>query len=405
MKLAAAAGLAFALALAALVSPAQAGGTRSFAEIAARARGQDVYFNAWGGDDRNNAFFAWVGEEVKKRYGIALTHVKLNDTAEAVTRVVAEKTAGRDADGTVDLIWINGANFVALKSRGLLYGPFVEALPNFALVDLTGKPSTATDFTVPVDGMASPWLMAQVVYVYDSARTKPSDLPRSIPAMLEWSRRHPGRLTHPAVSNFLGATFLKQALYELAPDPSVLQHEATDAAFAAATQPLFAWYDALKPTLWRHGQDFPESGPAMRQLLADGEIDLMISFNPAEAVLAAENGLIPDTARIMTLARGTIGNTSFVAIPYNAAHKEAAMVVANFLLSPQAQARAQDPKVIGLINVLDPMKLTAQDKALFDALEQRPGMPRAEELGRPLLEPHPSWTTRLTAEWQKRYVR
>jgi putative thiamine transport system substrate-binding protein len=32
-------------------------------------------------------------------------------------------------------------------------------------------------------------------------------------------------------------------------------------------------------------------------------------------------------------------------------------------------------------------------------------MPNAEELGRPQLEPHPSWATRLTAEWQKRYVR
>jgi putative thiamine transport system substrate-binding protein len=34
--------------------------------------------------------------------------VNLKDTAEAVTRVVSEKTAGRDRDGSVDLIWING---------------------------------------------------------------------------------------------------------------------------------------------------------------------------------------------------------------------------------------------------------------------------------------------------------
>ena len=48
------------------------------------------------------------------------------------------------------------------------------------------------------------------------------------------------RLAHPNVRNFLGATFMKQALYELAPDPAVLQKPATDASFAAVTAPPFA---------------------------------------------------------------------------------------------------------------------------------------------------------------------
>jgi putative thiamine transport system substrate-binding protein len=231
------------------------------------------------------------------------------------------------------------------------------------------------------------------------------DLPRSIPAMLEWAKANPGRLTHPTASNFLGSTFLKQALHELAPDPAVLRHEATDATFAATTAPLWTWYDALRPHLWRGGQEFPESGPALRQLLADGEIDLMISFNPAEAVLSAENGLVPDTARVISLERGTIGNTSFVVVPYNAAHKDGALVVANFLLSPEAQARAQDPRVIGLLSVLDPAKLSVEDRKLFEAAAHHPGMPTAEELGLPLPEPHPSWMTRIADEWQKRYVR
>jgi putative thiamine transport system substrate-binding protein len=390
-------------ALAAVVAPfAGAAETRPWPEILAKAKGQTVYWNAWGGDDRNNAYVAWVGEEVKRRFGVTLNHVKLTDTAEAVTRVVAEKAAGRTEGGTVDLIWINGANLASMKAQNLLHGPFTAALPNFARVDTKGKPSTVIDFTLPVDGMASPWLMAQIVYVYDSARSKPAELPHSIPAMLEWSKRNPGRLTHPTVSNFLGATFLKQALYELAPDPAILQQEATDTSFAEASAPLWAWYDALRPNLWHKGKDFPESGPAMRQLLADGEIDLMISFNPAEAVLSSSSGLLPAGARVLSLEKGTIGNTSFVAIPFNAAHKEGAMVVANVLLDPEAQARAQDPTVIGLLSVLDVSKLSPDEKARFMG-PRPPGMPSAEELGRPLLEPHPSWTTRLTAEWQKRY--
>ena len=81
------------------------------------------------------------------------------------------------------------------------------------------------------------------------------------------------------------------------------------------------------------------------------------------------------------------------------------MAVANFLLEPEAQARAQDPTVIGLLSVLDLEKLAPEDRKRFETAGRHPGMPSPEELGRPQAEPHPSWATRLTAEWQKRYVR
>ena len=143
--------------------------------------------------------------------------MKLKDTAEAVTRVVAEKAAGRNEGGSVDLIWINGPNFLAMKTQGLLHGPVTPVLPNYRYVDTEGRRSNVVDFTVPVDGLAVPWRVAQIVYVYDGARTTPETLPRTIPAMLAYAKRNPGRLTHPNVRNFLGSTFLKQALYELAP--------------------------------------------------------------------------------------------------------------------------------------------------------------------------------------------
>jgi putative thiamine transport system substrate-binding protein len=366
----------------------------------ARARGQNVFFNAWAGDEASNAFIAWAGEEVEHRYGITLRHVRLRDTAEAVARVVAERAAGRNEGGAVDLIWINGPNFLAMKEQHLL-AQFAERLPNFRLVDVEGKPATVVDFTVPVEGYASPWRIAQIVYVYDSARLP--DPPRSIAAMLDWSRAHPGRLTHPQVRNFLGSTFLKQALYELVADPAVLQRPATDENFAAVTAPLWAWYDALRPTLWHQGRQFPESGPAMRTLLNDGEIDIMISFNPSEAQLAISRNLLPPSVRAYVLARGTIGNASFVSIPYNAAHRDAAMVVANFLLSPEAQARAQDPQVLGAFTVLDLARLATDDRARFAAIPRGPASLTSADLGHPLLEPHPSWMTRITEEWERRY--
>jgi putative thiamine transport system substrate-binding protein len=372
-------------------------------EIVAAARGQTVFWNAWGGDDRTNGFIAWVNDRVSERFGFRVQHVRLRDTAEAVARVVAEKAAGRLEGGSVDLIWINGPNFLAMKEAGLLFGPFVDRLPNARFIDREGKPATVTDFTVPVDGLAAPWRMAQIVYVYDSARV--SNPPRSIPAMLDWARANPGRLTHPTARNFLGATFLKQALFELTPDQSVLAAPATDATFDAASAPLWAWYEAIRPYLWRRGQHFPENGPAQRALMNDGEIDIMISFNPSEASTAIATGQLPPSVRSFVLERGTIGNASFVAIPFNAAHKAAAMVLADFLLSAEAQAHAQDPRVLGSPTVLALERLPREERARFDRLPRGSATLSDAELGRPLPEPHPSWMTRIVAEWERRVSR
>ena len=337
---------------------------------------------------------------------MSVQHVRLKDTAEAVTRVIAEKSAGRSRDGSVDLIWINGPNFLAMKQQALLHGPVTQALPNYRWVDTVNKRSNVIDFTTPVDGMAVPWRMAQVVFVYDSARIRnAAEVPRSAGALLDWARKHPGRLTHPDVSNFLGSTFLKQALLDLVADPAVLQRPATDANFAQVTAPLWAWYDSLRPTLWRRGEQFPASGPAQRQLLNDGEIDITLSFDPAEAAVSVQAGLLPPSVRTFTFSKGTIGNTSFVAIPYNARNKEGALVVANFLLEPATQARAQDIAQTGAFNVLDLARLDAAERKHFDQLTPSAALPSAAELGVPQLEPHGSWMTRITAEWQKRYTR
>ena len=384
----------------------QAQTTLQWDQIVAQAKGQTVYFNAWAGDEKTNEFIAWAGSELKARHGVNVVHVRLKDTAEAVTRVIAEKSAGRHSGGTVDLIWLNGPNFLAMKQQGLLYGPVTPLLPNFRFVDVTAKRSNVVDFTTPVEGYAVPWRLAQVTFIYDSARLRdPRDVPRSAPELLTWARKNPGRVTHPNPSNFLGATFLKQALYELVADPSPLQQPASDESFARITAPLWPWYDALRPMLWRKGEQFPENGAAQRELLNDGEIDITLSFTPAEAAVSVLAGKLPESVRSFTFSKGTIGNTSFVAIPYNSRAKEGAMLLANFLLEPATQARAQDVKSIGSVNVLDAAKLSPAQRALFDALTPSPALPTPAELGIAQLEPHASWMTRLTTEWQRRYSR
>lgn len=364
------------------------------------ARGETVYWNAWGGDARTNAFISWVGTQTEDLYGITVEHVRLTDTAEAVTRVISERTAGRDSGGSIDLIWINGPNFLSMKEQGLLFGPFVADLPNARYLDLSPEASASLDFTVPVEGMESPWRLARFVFIHDSARVDAP--PRDMAGFLDWARAHPGRMTHPVATNFMGATFLKQALLEMAPDRAALLEPVSDAAYATATAPLWEWYEALRPHLWRGGAAFPENESVQQQLLNDGEIDIAMSFDPAAAAALIAQGLLPDTARVFVPEGGTIGNISFVAIPYNANAPEAAQVVANFLLAPATQAHMQNIEVLGSFSVLDPATLDAEAQAAFDALPSAPALPDLAALGPTLPEPHPSWMERLTADWAAR---
>lgn len=389
--------------IAALVAPLPALANPDPADwdaVMAEAAGQTVYWNAWGGSTTTNDFIAWVGERVAEDYGVTLEHVKLTDTADAVTRVLSEKQAGVDNDGAIDMIWINGANFAAMKDADLLFGPFAEQLPNWAVVDSVGK-TVQTDFTVPVEGFEAPWAMAQVVFIHDTADL--ADPLGSMTAILDWSKANPGRFTYPQPPDFLGATFLKQALVDLIDDQAPLYAPATDENYAKVTAPLWDYLDALTPTLWRQGRAYPATGPAQLQLIADGEIDLAISFSPGEATAAIANQQLPDTVRTFVLDKGTIGNASFVAIPYNSGSVAGAMIVANFLMSPEAQARAQDPAILGYGTVLDMAALTDTDRALFDTLDLGIATLSPAELGSVVAEPHPSWMTRITDDWMARY--
>ena len=55
----------------------------SWQQIKNDARGQTVWFNAWGGDNAINQYLDWVSGEMKTHYAINLKIVRLADAADA----------------------------------------------------------------------------------------------------------------------------------------------------------------------------------------------------------------------------------------------------------------------------------------------------------------------------------
>ena len=142
----------------------------SWDQIEEAARGTTVTFYGWGGDEDRNNWLANVGAPyMKEHYDITLEVVGMN-IDEILAKLAGEKEAG-SAAGSIDMIWINGENFYSAKENGLLYGAFLDKLPNTGTYIDTEDPETLNDFCMPIEGYEAPYGRAQMVLYNDSAVT------------------------------------------------------------------------------------------------------------------------------------------------------------------------------------------------------------------------------------------
>jgi putative thiamine transport system substrate-binding protein len=373
--------LLFATALASLSAYA----APTWQEIENKANGQDVYFHAWGGSQEINAYLKWAGKEIKSRYGVNFNHVKVTDISKTTALLLAEKTAGKNSGGSVDMVWINGENFKSMKNGDLLHGPFTQSLPNWAFVDKSLP--IDSDFSEPTNGLEAPWGVGQLVFIHDTKTL--NNPPASFAELLSYSKAFPNKISYPKPPSFHGTSFLKALLIELTRGDKSLNDPVDEADFAIITQPLWDYLDELHKSAWREGKQFPASSSETVQLLDDRQLDLAITFNPNAVFSAQHNGTLAESTRAYAMDAGALSNIHFLAIPWNANAREGALVAINFLLSPEAQSRKGDLNIWGDPSVLDNQYLTgtAKNTTLFKSIA----------------EPHPSWQVALETEWLKRY--
>jgi putative spermidine/putrescine transport system substrate-binding protein len=361
-----------------------------------RARGTTVVWRMWRGDPSVNAFVdAWVAPRVLVEYGVTLQAVS-GQGNELVDQLTVEKESGARV-GTASLLWINGETFGALRARQLLGGPWSQVLPSAALVD-SSSPIISRDFEQDPGGFESPYGTVQMALIFDSARTPQP--PRTLAELSHWIREYPGRFTYD--QGFTGITFLKGVMYAQNGGAAAFSGGFDSTKYVTARTRLFAWLDSLKPFLWRHGTQYPADVAAMHRLFANREIDFSLSNNQNEAVTKALQGVLPVTSRALVLRDGTLANSHFVGIPFNAPNAAGAMVVANFLLSPVAQLEKQRPTVWADGTVLSMARLPAAWRIRFDSVVNDPRLVPADTLrryARP--EVSPRYHERLADDWRR----
>ncbi len=347
----------------------------SWEEITAAAKGTTVTFYGWGGDEnRNNWLNTTVADYVKQNYDITLEVVGMN-IDDILAKLSGEKQAG-SAKGSIDMIWINGENFYSAKENGLLYGPFTHKLPNMEAYIDQADPETLNDFCMPIEGYEAPYAKAQMVFYADTAVTP--DLPASAEELMAFCKANPGKVTYAALPDFTASAFVRNIIYELCGWEQFQTMEADRDTVKAAIEPALDYLRQLNPYLWNEGKTFPDSTKAVDAMFADGELVMGMSYGPFTVATGIDKGTYTKTTQTFVFDKGTIGNTNYMGIGFNAPNKAGAMVVINAIISGEIQltqyATLRDLPVVATA------KLSAQELAAFDAVDLGQGVLTQAEL-------------------------
>jgi putative spermidine/putrescine transport system substrate-binding protein len=369
-------------------------------EIVSLARGTTVNYGMWAGDEERNRYFQGaVAEALKQRFEISLRIIPNSDTAEIVNKLINEKGAGRTGGGSIDMVWINGENFRTAKQAGILWGPFADYLPNIGYYD---EQARGRDFGTTVEGYEAPWQRAQFVIAYDTARVPQP--PRSIPALRDWIKAHPGRFTYLAPPDFTGSVFIRHILFHYGGGASGFQAGFDEQLYQKSAAQTIELLNELKPYLWRRGETYPASPREADRLFVNNEIDFTMNYGPSFASEKIRRGEYPPTVRTFVFDEGTIGNYSFLAIPFNAANLAGALVAINHLMSPEHQI--DQGRAIGTQFPIDLDRLDIRLKAEAEALPRGPATLSETELRRHLLpEAETRYLERLEKDWAERVLR
>lgn len=291
----------------------------------------DVYFSS----DQNVIDF-WTNV-VKPKFEAANAGVTLNlvdggdgaGVAAIADRALAALAGGQDPqadllEGFDTRVTVDGI------AKGL-YVDFEKAgLSNYSKVNPLA-------FDIPTN---LPYRGSQVLLAYDTTKLDPASVPKSFADLVTWIKANPGQFIYNRPNKGgSGGNFVRRAIYEVnGKDPSKFKVDNyTAEAGEAMLTPAWELLMELAPSLFDGGA-YTSGNTQSLQLLGQSAVTMIPAWSD-QALSAIAQGVLPETTGLVQLQDlGLPGGFTKLGVLSNGANKDAALKLADFLLSEEIQS-------------------------------------------------------------------
>ena len=115
-------------------------------------------------------------------------------------------------------------------------------------------------------------------------------------------------------------------------------------------------------------------------MFVDGLLLMNVSYTPLRAAQQILAGEYPNTVQTFVFEKGNIGNTHYMAIPYNSPNKAGAMALIHHIISAEMQITKYDANNWGDLPVFDVNHLNITERAMLEAIDNGVGILTPDEL-------------------------
>ncbi len=298
--------------------------------------------------------------------------------------------------GAIDLIYIDDSSFKGMMTNNLLYGPFLEKLPNYYSNVNPEDYEFLYEQGLVSNGHYMPVGREQLMFVYDEDLIL--EPPSTMETLVETLRTAPGQFTFPLPPEKSGVLFMETFIASYVNYEKLYSAEPTREAIEPIIQPAMDVLAKVKPKLWKEGAIFPTDEAHLDQLFYDGKISFSLSTDSNKASRLAKAEVYPYAARAFLIDDGTAGTNNGVVIAHNAPNKSGAMIIANYMLSASAQAKKYDPSKWGDIPVLDTSRMSAEEAKIINGISVKRSDMKQAMLNSHRVPPMPEDIVRIVSE-------
>ena len=185
-----------------------------------------------------------------------------------------------------------------------------------------------------------PYRGSQVLLAYDTTKLDPANAPKTWPDLVAWIKANPGQFIYNRPDKGgSGGNFVRRAIFEAnGKDPSKFTVENYDAATAEAVlTPAWDILKDLSSSLFDNGA-YTSGNTQSIQLLSQSAVTMIPAWSD-QALSAINQGVLPETTGLVQLSDlGLPGGFTKIGIPTNGTNKDAALKLADFVLTEEIQS-------------------------------------------------------------------